>query len=170
MTSRTRVAIAAAAAMIVAWPLASVAQTTGSATPTLQEGNKQFILDAFDRWAQGRGDVFSLLSDDVTWHITGFDPAIARTYSSREALMVGAARPLADRVTRPLKPEVRGIWADGDDVIVHWDGTAPLHDGTTYRNTYLWIMTVRNRRIVAVTAFLDNAAFKAALAKPPRPN
>lgn len=170
MTSRTRVAIAAAAALIVAWPLASVAQTAGSATPTPAESNKRFIRDAFDRWAQGRGDVFSLLADDVTWHITGFDPAIATTYHSREALMAGAARPLAARVTQPLKPEVRSIWADGDDVIVHWDGTAPLHDGTTYRNTYLWIMTVRDRRIVAVTAFLDNAAFKAALAKPPRPN
>ncbi len=170
MTFRTRVAIAATAALVVAWPLTSFAQAAGVPTASLQDSNKQFIRDAFDRWAQGRGDVFSLLADDVTWHITGFDADIAKTYSSREALMAGAARPLADRVTQPLKPEVRGIWADGDDVIVHWDGTAPLHDGTTYRNTDLWIMTVKDRRIVAVTAFLDNAAFKAALAKPPRPN
>lgn len=131
-----------------------------------EQQNRVFITEAFANWAAGRGDVFSLLSDDVTWHITGFDPAVARTYRGKQALLDATAKPLGDRLSQPLKPTVRRIWADGDDVLVHWDGAAPVYDGSQYRNTYLWILTVQDRRIVAVTAFLDNAAFKAVLDKP----
>lgn len=124
------------------------------------------IADAFARWGAGQFDIFSLLSDDVVWHITGQDPAIAKTYRSRQALLDATSFPLKARLAGPLKPTIRRIWTDGDDVLVHWDGVAPFRDGSQYRNTYLWVMTVRSGQVVAVTAFLDNAAFKAALAKP----
>ncbi|WP_125946225.1 nuclear transport factor 2 family protein [Sphingomonas sp. ABOLG] len=157
----------------VATPVAAVPRQDPVAAPSREPVNRQpanraLIERAFAQWARGEADVFDLLTDDVVWHITGQDPAVATTYRSREALLAGAARPLAARLTAPLTPTVRRIWADGDDVLVHWGGTAPLADGSTYRNTYLWIMTVRGDRVTAVTAFLDNAAFKAALAKVPR--
>ncbi|WP_442679218.1 nuclear transport factor 2 family protein [Sphingomonas sp. ASY06-1R] len=132
----------------------------------VQAANRALIQDAFARWGTGQFDIFSLLSDDVVWHITGQDPDIAKTYRSRQALLDATSVPLKARLAGPLTPNVRRIWTDGDDVLVHWDGTAPFHDGSHYRNTYLWVMTVRGDRVVAVTAFLDNAAFKAALAKP----
>jgi ketosteroid isomerase-like protein len=144
----------------------ATAQERSAMTASKEESNRAFIADAFGQWAAGKGDVFSLLADDVVWHITGNDPAVAQTHRSRQALMDAAAVPLRERLAEPLRPEVKRIWADGEDVIVHWDGTARFHDGTQYRNTYLWIMTVRDRRIIAVTAFLDNATFKAALARP----
>jgi ketosteroid isomerase-like protein len=148
---------------------ASASAQDARPTDTAKEAsNRTLIADAFRRWSAGTGDVFSLLADDVVWRITGFDPAVAQTYRSRQALLDAAATPLGARLSKPLKPMVRRIWADGDDVLVHWDGAAPFKDGSQYRNTYLWIMTVRDGRIVAVTAFLDNAAFAAALAKPAR--
>jgi ketosteroid isomerase-like protein len=132
----------------------------------VQAANRALIQDAFARWGTGEFDIFSLLSDDVVWHITGQDPDIAKTYRSRQALLDATSVPLRARLAGPLKPDVRQIWTDGDEVLVHWNGTAPFRDGSQYRNTYLWVMTVRSGRVVAVTAFLDNAAFKAALAKP----
>lgn len=171
---------AALAAVLLAAPLAAAPRQDPVAAPSREPAsrepasrepaNRALIERAFAQWARGEADIFDLLTDDVVWHITGQDPAVATTYRSREALLAGAARPLAARLTAPLTPTVRRIWADGDDVLVHWDGTAPLADGSTYRNTYLWIMTVRGDRVTAVTAFLDNAAFKAALAKAPRPD
>lgn len=155
-----------AAALVASISAVAIADDTRVARRSQQSDDRALIEDGFARWAKGEFDIFSLLADDVTWHITGQDPAIATTYHSREALLDGAARPLAARAAAPLKPTVRRIWSDGDDVIVHWEGTAPLVDGTTYRNTYLWIMTVRDGRVTAVTAFLDNAAFKRALATP----
>lgn len=47
------------------------------------------------------------------------------------------------------------IWAEGDDVVVHWDGTATAADGAPYRNSYVWIMRMQNLQAVEVTAFLD---------------
>lgn len=170
----------AALAVLLAAPVAAAPRQDPVAAPSREPANREpvsrepanraLIERAFSQWARGEADVFDLLTDDVVWHITGQDPAVATTYRSREALLAGAARPLAARLTAPLTPTVRRIWADGDDVLVHWDGSAPLADGSTYRNTYLWIMTVRGDRVTAVTAFLDNAAFKAALAKAPRPD
>jgi uncharacterized protein len=137
--------------------------------PADQAANRAMIESAFARWAKGEADIFSLLADDATWHITGQDPAVATTYRSRQALLDATSQPLRARLAGPLTPVVRRIWTDGDDVIVHWDGSAPMADGSTYRNTYLWIMTVKGDGVVAVTAFLDNAAFSAALAKPVPP-
>lgn len=131
-----------------------------------ETANRALIERAFAGWAAGELDIFGLLTDDATWRVTGQDPAIARTYRSRQALLDATSLPLRARLAGPLVPTVRRIWVDGDDVIVHWDGSAPLANGSTYRNTYLWIMTVRGERVIAVTAFLDNAAFKTALATP----
>ncbi len=175
---RSSIIPAALAAVLLAAPLAAALATPVAAAPrqdpvtapSREPANRALIERAFAQWARSEADIFDLLTDDVVWHITGQDPAVATTYRSREALLAGAARPLAARLTAPLTPTVRRIWSDGDDVLVHWDGSAPLADGSTYRNTYLWIMTVRGDRVTRVTAFLDNAAFKAALAKVPRPD
>lgn len=166
MAQTSRTALLSIALLFVPVSGSAVAQGAKPSDTAKESSNRTLIADAFGRWSAGTGDVFSLLADDVVWRIAGVDPAVAQTYRSRQALLDAAAIPLRARLSKPLKPTVRMIWADGDDVLVQWDGAAPFKDGSQYRNTYLWIMTVRDRRIVAVTAFLDNAAFAAALAKP----
>jgi ketosteroid isomerase-like protein len=161
-----RMAMVLAGTLLLAASEHASGQGSGSTASSVEEKNRKVIAAAFERWASGDGDVFSLLTDDARWQIIGSDTEIARTYHSREELLAGAARPLAVRLTTPLKPSVRKIWADGEDVLVHWDGRAELFNGTTYRNSYLWIMTVKDDRVVAVTAFLDIPSFKAALALP----
>jgi hypothetical protein len=44
--------------------------------------------------------------------------------------------------------KIRGFYVDGDTVIVFWDGAGPTVVGTTYENTYAWIMTLDNRQVV----------------------
>lgn len=166
MLTRSSTALLSALVLATLSPTAAVGQAARHTDSAKEARNRTLIAGAFDRWTAGTGDVFSLLAEDVVWHIAGFDPTVAQTYRSRQSLLDAAATPLRARLSKPLKPTVRKIWTDGDDVLVHWDGAAPFKDGSQYRNTYLWIMTVRDRRIVAVTAFLDNAAFAAALAKP----
>lgn len=163
-----RTTLLLAGALLLASQSLGYAQESGRMNRSAEEQNRAFISAAFERWARGDGDIFALLADDATWRIIGSDPEVAKTYDSREALLAAAARPLAARLKSPIKPRVRKVWADGDDVLVHWDGSAELINGTPYRNSYLWIMTVKDQRIVAVTAFLDIPAFKAALALPPR--
>jgi ketosteroid isomerase-like protein len=42
---------------------------------------------------------------------------------------------------RRLRFPVRGVWADGDTVVLRFDGECLMHDGTTYRNTYVSLLT-----------------------------
>ncbi|PSO15708.1 nuclear transport factor 2 family protein [Bradyrhizobium sp. MOS003] len=163
-----KLAMLLAGAVVLATQSLGRAQDNSRMSSSAEEQNRTFINAAFERWSRGEGDVFTLLAEDATWQIVGADPEVAKTYDSRDALLAAAARPLAARLKTPLKPSVRKVWADGDDVLVHWDGRAELINGTSYENSYMWIMTVKGQRIVAVTAFLDIPAFKAALASPPR--
>ena len=59
----------------------------------------------------------------------------------------------------PFRPvTIRGIYADGDTVIVVWDGEGTTTAGTTYRNTYAWFMTVRGGEVVDGTVFYHSVA------------
>jgi uncharacterized protein len=129
--------------------------------------NRAVVAQAFARWAAGSGDVFSLLADDVIWTIAGTDPRVAQTYRSKQAFLAEAVRPFAARMRTPLKPSVRHVWADGDDVLVHWEGQAVTTNGVPYQNSYLWVFTMKNRKVTRVTAFLDNAAYAQVMGLPP---
>jgi uncharacterized protein len=58
-----------------------------------------------------------------------------------------------------LLPTVRGVYADGDMVIVLFDGAATAKDGKPYRNTYTWSMQTRGGQVVNAIAFFDRIEF-----------
>ena len=131
--------------------------TTSAAMAQTQSGenkNKEIIQEGFAKWANGTGNFFDLLADDVEWTITGSSP-ISKTYASRKQFLEEAIAPLNERLSVKIVPRVRGIYADGDMVIALWDGTATAKDGKPYNNTYSWYMTMKNGRIVKVVAFFD---------------
>lgn len=123
-----------AATLILSMMIAgcSLAQSGGNAAT---ERNRQFIAQAFAQWAAGGRTFFQdVLSPDVTWTIKGTSP-VAGTYRGREAFMTQAVAPFTARLSSPVRPTVRDIWAEGNDVIVHWDGTATAADGMPYSNS-----------------------------------
>lgn len=129
----------------------TLAQTDDSIT----EKNRLFITQAFQQWAAGGASFFQdVLAPDVIWTIKGTSPA-AGTYRSRDAFLEQAVAPFASRLSSPVRPSVKDIWADGNDVIVHWDGTGTAADGAPYRNSYVWIFRMKNQRATEVIAFLD---------------
>jgi len=130
----------------------------GGAKPATEQ-NRRFITQAFERWSSGSGNFFQdVLAPDVRWTIKGSGPA-AGTYASRTDFLERAVQPFVARLSTPIRPTVKAIWADGDDVIVHWDGSATAGDGSPYRNSYIWIFRMANGRASEVTAFLDLAAY-----------
>ncbi len=60
---------------------------------------------------------------------------------------------------KPLQPGIRSIHADGDTVVVLFDGASQCIDGEPYRNTYAWFMQMKDGRAVNVTAFFDTSLF-----------
>jgi uncharacterized protein len=133
--------------------LAALPRDDGAMTGNTTE-NKQRVADAFDAWATATGSVFDLLDDDVRWTITG-SSQLARTYTSRQQFLDDAIAPISARLSQPIRPTVRSIVADGDWVVVLFDGHAVASDGQPYDNTYSWHMRFAGATIVEVVAFFD---------------
>ncbi|MCW5890998.1 MAG: nuclear transport factor 2 family protein [bacterium] len=126
-------------------------------TPHDETSNKALVTAAFDRWRERTGSPFELLDADASWTIVGSSP-LSKTYTRKDFLeqVIG---PFNARVSVPLKPTVRGVWADGDMVIILFDGVATASDGQEYRNTYTWYFRMREGRVVEATAFFDTRTF-----------
>jgi uncharacterized protein len=137
----------------------SAMTATAAAQADVQEKNRRAIQDAFDNWRRGTGKAFfDLLASDVKWTIVGRS-AVAGTYHSRRDFMDQVTVPFNSRLSTPLVPTVRGIYTDGDMVIVLWEGAAMARDGKSYENTYSWYLKMRDGKIVSATTFEDPIAF-----------
>ena len=97
----------------------------------------------------------------MVWRIEGHSVA-SREYADRqqfidEVLAPFGARFAAGERFRPSR--IRSIHADGDTVIVIWDGRGVANDGRPYENSYAWIMRMRDGKVVDGTAFYDSISF-----------
>jgi len=137
--------------------LAAVKETV-LAQADVEEKNRHAVQEAFDNWRRGAGSVFDLLASDAKWTIVGRSAA-SGTYQSRHDFLDQVVIPFNARLSTPLVPTVRGIYADGDMVIVLWDGAAMARDGKSYENTYSWYLKMRNGKIVSAIALYDSIAF-----------
>jgi uncharacterized protein len=131
---------------------------TALAQADVEEKNRQAVKAGFDNWRRGIGSVFDLLASDAKWTIVGLSTA-SGTYQNRRDFMDQVIIPFNARLTTKLVPTVRAIYADGDMVIVLWDGAAIALDGKPYENTYSWYLKMRDGKIVSATAFFDSIAF-----------
>ena len=166
-----KAAPAALAGMLCAATLAFAGTSGMPASQQMQEQrNREAVAAAFDRWAAGGSGFFEeILSPDVVWTIPGTSPA-AGTYNGRDDFIARAVAPFARRLSAGVKPSVRNIWADGDHVIIHWDGAGTARDGQPYRNSYAWIFRMKDGKAAEVTAFLDLAPYDAVMRRVPLPN
>lgn len=123
----------------------------------IQTSNKALVQAGFDRWKAGTGSPFELLADEATWTITGSSPQ-SKTYT-RKQFLDEVINPFNARMTSRLVPDVRGLYADGDRVIVFFDAAATALDGVPYRNTYTWYLQIKDRKVVAAIAMFDTRVF-----------
>ena len=123
-----------------------------------QESNKAIVQASFDRWRDGTGGPFELLAPEAEWTIVGSSP-LSRTYNSRQDFLDEVIHPFNARMMKPLVPTVRGIFADGDMVIILFDAAATATDGVPYRNTYTWYFQMKDGKVVRAIAFFDTRDF-----------
>ena len=131
-------------------------------TPAPQtETNREIITRAFDAWQQGTGYVAEVFAPDLVWRIEGHSAA-SREYHGKQQFMDEVLAPFGARfsTTEPFRPvTIRGLYADGDTVIVIWDGRGITNDGQPYQNSYAWIMKLAGGLVVDGTAFYDSISF-----------
>jgi uncharacterized protein len=48
---------------------------------------------------------------------------------------------------------IRSVYADGDTVIVPWDGCRVANDPKPYENSYAWVMRMHEGKAIDGTAF-----------------
>lgn len=124
----------------------------------IEARNKAIVQSSFDAWKAGTGNPFDLLAEDATWTIVGRS-VVAKTYGSREAFLTEVIRPFNARMRVGLKPEIHGIYADGDAVIIFFDANGTARDGKPYANTYAWFFDMHDGKVVKASAFFDSVEF-----------
>ena len=123
-----------------------------------QDSNKAIVQASFDRWKSGKGSPFELLVPEAEWTIVGSSP-LSKTYHSRKEFLDEVGGPFDARMARPPVRALRGIYADGDMVIILFDMDATGIDGLPYQNTYTWYFQMKDEKVVKVIAFFDTRTF-----------
>ena len=119
------------------------------------EDNRKVMQDAVERWRAGDGGaIFRLLDDEVQWTVTGTTP-ISRRYTSRRDFVDNALKPLSALLDGAIDPTVINVLADGDQVVLQWDGSAKTKGGMPYMNRYCWVMRFTDGKVVEGLAYLD---------------
>jgi uncharacterized protein len=129
--------------------------------PTETESNRESIRRAFQAWQDGAGAIADIFDPDLVWRIEGHSLA-SREYTSSQEFIDEVLAPFGARFAageRFRPSHVRSIHADGDTVIVVWDGHGVANDGQPYENSYAWIMRLRDGKVVDGTAFYDSISF-----------
>jgi uncharacterized protein len=67
--------------------------------------------------------------------------------------------PFNARMATPLVPSIRGLYADGDTVIIFFDASATANDGMPYHNTYTWYFQMKAGQVTKAVAFFDTREF-----------
>jgi ketosteroid isomerase-like protein len=127
------------------------------------EANRQAISVAVEAWQDGSAAITDVFAPDMVWRIEGHSLASGE-YATRQQFIDQVLTPFGARFAsgerfRPVA--VRSVHADGDSVIVLWDGRGVANDGRPYENTYAWFMRMRDGKVVDGTAFYDSISFNA---------
>lgn len=124
-----------------------------------EQTNVQLVKDALAAASADFGEFGeAIFSDQVEWTITGYG-LVARTFYGMKDLIDNAEQALFDRWDGTAAVTTKGVWADGDKVFAHLTSAAKAIDGLPYTNEYLYILTMRNGKVVAGTAWLDLHAY-----------
>jgi uncharacterized protein len=125
------------------------------------EANREIIRQAFDTWHEGTGAITDVFAPDMVWRIEGHSLA-SKEYRDKQQFIDEVLTPFGARFTTsdPFRPiAIRSIHADGETVIVLWDGRGIASDGQPYENSYAWFMKMREGQVVDGTAFYDSISF-----------
>lgn len=84
---------------------------------------------------------------------------LSKAYYSRQQFLDEVITPFNKRMAKPLVPTVRGLYADGDMVVVLFDAEATTRDNKSYRNTYTWYFQMKDGKVINAIAFFDTRDF-----------
>jgi ketosteroid isomerase-like protein len=118
------------------------------------ENSLTIVVNQFEKWKNGTAAFFELLSDDVSWTVSGRSP-VSGKYKGKEDFLQHAVKPITEKLKEPLKPELISLTADDKYVWLHFNASAVNKANEMYQNTYIWKLQLENGKIINADAFLD---------------
>jgi hypothetical protein len=125
------------------------------------EANREIVRAAFEAWRDGTAPIADVFAPGMVWRIEGHSLA-SKDYRDKQQFVDEVLAPFGARFSagEPFRPSaIRSVHADGDTVVVVWDGRGIANDGVPYENSYAWIMRLRDGQVVDGTAFYDSISF-----------
>jgi ketosteroid isomerase-like protein len=124
------------------------------------EANRRLMTATFEAWRDGAEPFPDTWASELVWRLEGRSVA-SRVYAGKQAYIDDFVKPFGARFRasdrfRPTR--IRAVHADGDTVVVLWDGRGVATDGRPYENTYAFFMQMRDGKVVDVTALTDGIA------------
>jgi uncharacterized protein len=141
-----------------------------AASPTdVTTANRQRVQHIMAELDKGNGKPFvEAMADDFCWTIPG-DTPWSRTYSGKQAVISELLHPLYAQFATPYISTTRRIMADGDRVVVEFDGKVTTKAGKAYNNSYCYVFRMEGGQMKELMEYLDTALVIAALEAPSAP-
>ncbi len=139
----------------------SIVDVHGEAPRPVTESNRELVREAFEGWRAGTSAITDLFAPDMVWRIEGQSLA-SKEYRGTQQFIDEVLGPFGERFRsgEPFRPvRIRAILADGDNVVVLWDGRGVANDERPYENSYAWFMQLRDGKVIDGTAFYDSISF-----------
>lgn len=128
---------------------------------TAQSDPNKAVIERFFAAAGAGEDVLDFLADDATWWVPGHWQLGGMYRKDELGAVFAIALDLMD-----VKPRftIHAITAEDDRVAVDCEGEGRFRDGTPYHNTYHFLFTLRDGRIVSVKEYMNTAYMSRTLA------
>lgn len=117
----------------------------------MSEGNKKVVLDFIAAMGAGEADAAAAcLASDAFTIAKGYTKFAGRR---DRAVMLGTIEAFNSMVPTGLRPSIKSVTAEGDRVIVEWEGDAVTSAGTAYRNQYCMVFFLTDGLIRQVNEY-----------------
>jgi ketosteroid isomerase-like protein len=138
-------------------------------SPADTAANREIIRAAFEAWRAGTAPIADVFAPEMVWRIEGHSVA-SKEYGDKQQFIDEVLAPFGARFSagEAFRPRtIRSVLADGDTVVVVWDGRGVANDGVPYENSYAWVMKMGDGQVVDGTAFYDSISFNDLWARVP---
>ena len=130
------------------------------------EDNKQVVRELYGSLSAGSTDGFiDRLTDDVRWTFIGTH-RFGRTFNGKDDIKDNLFGVLGKMLTAPIKIHIKTLVAEGDYVVMEAEGESDTNTGETYNNSYLILLTLRNRKVAEMREYLDTELITKVFGRP----
>jgi uncharacterized protein len=144
----------------------TAASTTDITTTDITNANRQRLQQIMAELDKGNGKPFvDAMADDFSWTIPG-DTPWSRTYRGKQAVVSELLQPLYAQFVLPYISTTRSILADGDKVVVEFEGKVTTKAGKAYNNRYCYVFRMEGGQMKELMEYLDTALVNSALQAP----